>query len=214
VLSDGELMSLWAPNKGDRELDLIVRLCLWCGCRRGEAGGMRWSERAGGVWTVPGERTKNHRPLVVPLPRQAVEALADWPRFVGSDQLFGRGPGGYQAWSKGKERLDHRIACMHAEQRLGRKLHPDEEPEAGDHLAAWSLHDLRRTVQTRLIAFGSNRDLVNRILNHAMGPIDEAYDHHTYLPEKLEALQLWADEIERLTSAGGTRVVNLKRRRN
>ena len=34
-------------------------------------------------------RTKNHRALVLPLPRQARAALESWPRFVGRDHLFG-----------------------------------------------------------------------------------------------------------------------------
>jgi integrase len=64
----------------------------------------------------------------------------------------------------------------------------------------WDLHDLRRSVQTRLIAQGVGSDLVNRLLNHAMAPIDAAYNHHSYVVEKASALQLWADQLARVVS--------------
>jgi hypothetical protein len=34
-------------------------------------------------------------------------------------------------------------------------------------------------------------------LNHAVGPVTEAYDLHTYVDEKAEALQAWADTLAR-----------------
>jgi integrase len=188
VLTDGELAAIWGATEDPHDFNLIVRMCLWTGCRRSEAGAMRWSELTDGIWTVLGTRTKNHRPLILPLPHQARAALDGWHRFVGRDLVFGRGANGYQAWSKGKERLDGRLGFNHD----------------------WDLHDLRRTVQTRLGALGVNRDLINRTLNHAMGPIDAAYDHHHYLPEKAAALQSWADELEGIVAAGEAKVVRLR----
>jgi hypothetical protein len=45
------------------------------------------------------------------------------------------------------------------------------------------------------------------VLNHAAGPITEAYDLHSYLPEKAAALQKWADDLERITSQPATEEV-------
>ena len=83
VLTDGELAAIWAADEDGTDFGLILRLLLWTGARRSEVGGMRWSELADGTWTVPGTRTKNHRPLVLPLPRQALAALQAHPRGVG-----------------------------------------------------------------------------------------------------------------------------------
>ena len=90
ALSDRELRQLWAATEERSDFNMIVRLCLWLGTRRSEPGGMRWSELVDGVWTVPGERTKNHRALILPLPKQARAELERWPRFVGRKLLFGR----------------------------------------------------------------------------------------------------------------------------
>ena len=65
-------------------------------------------------------------------------------------------------------------------------------------LAPWTLHDLRRTVETRMAGLGVPKEIVNRVLNHAAGPITESYDLHSYLPEKAAVLQRWADELERI----------------
>jgi hypothetical protein len=44
VLADGELRALWAATADRSDFNLIVRLCLWLGCRRAEAGGMAEGE--------------------------------------------------------------------------------------------------------------------------------------------------------------------------
>jgi integrase len=174
VLSDAELRAIWSYTEQRTDFCMIVRLCLWLGVRRGEAGGMADSELANGLWTVPGSRTKNHRPLVLPLPRQALAALEAWPRFVGKDRLFGRGRNGFQGWSAAKKRMDVWLGFNRD----------------------WDLHDGRRTVETRMAGLGIDKHIVNRVLNHAAGPITETYDLYDYLPEKRDALQRWADELD------------------
>jgi integrase len=219
VLSDAELRAIWTATAEPGDFNLIVRLCGWTGCRRAESGAMRDSERGhvkahqfdDEVWTVPGSRTKNHRPLGLPLPRQARAALDAWPRAAGRDLLFGRGPAGFQGWSQSKARLDARVTRANAERRLGRPLAAGEEPAKEDALPAWDLHDLRRTVETRMAGLGVPKDHVNRILNHAAGPITEAYDLHTYLPEKAAALQLWADALERIVGEAPPNVLPMRR---
>jgi integrase len=197
VLSDGELAAIWAASltqkSGLGDFGLILRIMLWTGARRSEAGGLRWSElgsdqSTGTTWTVPGERTKNHRPLELPLPRQALEALDSWPRVLGKNTVFGRGPNGFQAWSQSKRRLDARLGFAQS----------------------WDLHDLRRTVETRLIGLGVLKDIVHRLLNHAQGPIDEAYNRHEYLREKELALKRWAAELDQITTGDRARVIALR----
>jgi hypothetical protein len=51
------------------------------------------------------------------------------------------------------------------------------------------------------------KDHVNKVLNHAAGPIAEAYDHWSYMPEKPVALQRWADELEEITTVSWARTI-------
>jgi integrase len=187
VLTDGELSAIWAATESPSDFHMIVRLMLWTGTRRSEPGGMAWSELSDGIWSIPGSRTKNHRPLALPLPRQALRALDGWHRLVGRDHLFGRGRSGFQGWSRAKERLDAQLGFART----------------------WDLHDLRRSVETRMAGLGIPKDHVNRVLNHAAGPITERYDLHSYLPEKAAALQRWADELERIIGRAEAKVIAL-----
>jgi integrase len=198
VLSDGEIAAIWAETEGRHDFNMVVRLCLWTGCRRSEAGGMRWSELVDGVWLLPGSRTKNHRPLALPLPRQALGALEGWHRFVGRDLVFGRGPTGFQAWSQSKRRLDIRLGYLTA----------DGKPVKGR--MSWDLHDARRTVETRMAGLGIPKEHVNKVLNHAAGPVTAAYDQWSYLPEERAALRTWADKLERIIGRGKAKVVTLR----
>src|SRR3954469_515774 len=62
VLSDEELAAIWGACRND-DFGRIVRLLILTGQRREEVGGMNWSELdlARGLWTIPGDRTKNGR---------------------------------------------------------------------------------------------------------------------------------------------------------
>jgi integrase len=178
VLSDAELRAIWAATEAPTDYHLIVRLLLWTGARRGEVGGMRWSELSDGTWSVPAARTKSHRELVLPLPRQAQGVLDSRPRFVGRELLFGHGPRGFAGWSTAKAALDKQLRF--------------NKP--------WGPHDCRRTVETRLAELGIVKEIRSRLLNHDVGEIESVYQHHTFLQEKRQALQMWADELARIVS--------------
>jgi integrase len=208
-LSDLELRTIWAVTAESDDFNLIVRLALWTGTRRGEPGGMADSELEGSEWTVPGARTKNGRALVLPLSRQAVDALAAWPRAEGRDVLFGQGRSGFQGWSKAKNQLDERM--LKHMRKLAQEQGQDPEKVK---LVPWTLHDCRRVVETRMAGLGIPKEIANRVLNHAVGPITEAYDLYDYLPEKRAALQKWANELDRIVAPpAASNVVALAARR-
>lgn len=65
---------------------------------------------------------------------------------------------------------------------------------------AWRLHDLRRSAATHMVRLGVREEVVGRVLNHAAkGVTSRVYALHTYGPEKRQALNAWAEEIERAT---------------
>jgi integrase len=175
VLSDAEIAGLWAATSDGSAFSLIVRICLWTGCRRSEAGGMRWSELKGGIWSLSSQRTKNGKPLALPLATQTIGTIDAWPSILGRDNLFGAASSqGFSQWGTAKEQLDQRLGF--------------DQP--------WGIHDLRRTCETRLASLRINKEVRSRILNHDIGELDEAYQHYDFLLEKREALQTWADTIE------------------
>jgi integrase len=188
VLADFEMHRIWAETGGQEDFALILRIMLWTGCRRIEAGGMQWQELVDGQWRIPPERVKNRRALILPLARQTRDALDRWPRIVGRAYLFGRGPAGFNSFNLAKARLDQRL-------RFNRP---------------WQLRDTRRTVETKLAEIGIAKETRSRILNHDVGELEARYNVHAYLTEKRAALELWADHLESIVAAECANPIGMK----
>ena len=204
VLSDEELNLIWR-NAGDGAYGTIVRLLILTGQRREEVGGMLWPELrlAHGVWSIDANRTKNGLAHDVPLSSAAIGILREQERRDGRELVFGEGVGPFQGWSNAKSALDARV------QKVLAKIHGD-----GFVLKAWRLHDIRRTVATRMGDLGVQPHVVEAILNHVSGHkagVAGVYNRASYAAEKSAALTLWAEHIDALIGDGASNVVSLKR---
>jgi integrase len=103
---------------------------------------------------------------------------------------------GFSGWGKAKEKLDARVA------------------EAKELLEHWTVHDLRRTVATRMAELGVQPHIVEAVLNHVSGHkggVAGIYNRATYDREKREALNLWAEHLMATVEGSAATVVPLKR---
>jgi integrase len=187
VLSDDELGLVWR-HAGAGAYGAIIRLLVLTGQRREEVGGLLWTELDldAGLWRIGADRTKNRKAHDVPLSPAAVAILHAIPRREGREYVFGAGAGAFQGWSNSKSALDARIA--HA----GGKGNP------------WRLHDIRRTVATRLGDMGVLPHVIEAVLNHISGHkagVAGIYNRAVYAAEKREALNRWAAFVA--ADAGG-----------
>src|SRR5262249_56944770 len=67
--------------------------------------------------------------------------------------------------------------------------------------AAWRIHDLRRTAATGMAELGVLPHIVEAVLNHVSGHkgrVAGIYNRARYAGEMREALQRWADHVERI----------------
>ena len=162
---------------------------------------MRWSEidHAKSLIALSGERTKNGRPHDVPLSPAAVTIMERQPRRVGRELVFGERAGPFQGWSKAKAALDKAIAKNSAE---------------NGRVAPWRLHDVRRTVATRMADLGIQPHVVEAVLNHVSGHkagVAGIYNRSVYAAEKRAALDIWGNLVlviagERTDEVGVVRV--------
>jgi integrase len=58
-------------------------------------------------------------------------------------------------------------------------------------VTSWTIHDIRRTVRSKLAELGVPREVARKVLNHEDGKVDRIYNRHEYLAEKREALARW-----------------------
>jgi len=182
TLTDAELGVLLKAIT-DHPSDCAIRILALTGCRRNEVGGMRWSELdpETRIWTIPAERSKNHRDHTVPLSAQVWAIIDAQLRIVGCDYVFttnGRGP--INDWDQVKKRLSVKA----------------ELDETG-----WRLHDLRRTVASGLQRLGVRTEVIERALGHrsgTFGGIVGVYQVDPLEAEVRTALQRWADHAEEI----------------
>ncbi len=138
-------------------------------------------------WHIGAERTKNGLAHDVPLSAAAVGILRGVTRRGGRDLVFGTCDGPFQGWSNAKSALDARV------------LRQLQTKDKGVQLSPWRIHDIRRTVATRLADLGVLPHVVEAILNHVSGHkagVAGVYNRASYANEKRRALDLWAQPHE------------------
>ena len=191
VLTDAEIVKFWRATDAERkEFSALLKLLLLTGCRLNEVAGMTRAELSddGATWNIPGARTKNKRPHVVPLAPLARKMVGSGSEgFVFT--TTGRSP--VSGWSKIKRRLDEAM-----------KIPP------------WRLHDLRRTAATGMAEIGIAPHIVEAALNHISGAkagVAGTYNRAAYAAEKRAALERWASHVQGLVSERPANVVKMRK---
>jgi integrase len=198
VLTDGELAAIWrcCEQVGWPFGDLF-RLLIVTGQRLGEVAAMRWeSVNLGGqIWTVPAEVSKNGIANEVPLSELAIETLEGLAPLDGhSGYIFPAQNGSgnpVSGFSRAKRNLDKALA-------------------ADGDFAPWRLHDLRRTAASGMAQLSVAPHVIERVLNHVQPGVAGVYNRFAYLPEKREALDMWAGHIRQIVDPTAHNVIKLR----
>ena len=148
-MTEEELPRLWKALKADP--NPFVRgaffVSLLTGARRNEVLQMKWSDLdlQQATWRIP-ETKAGGASHLLPLPKPVIRGLQKLPRFEGTDYVFvGR-------WGR-----NHLVNVSKPWGRI-RKA-------AG--LTDVRVHDLRRTVGSRLVAQGASLPMIGKVLNHS-----------------------------------------------
>jgi integrase len=88
-------------------------------------------------------------------------------------------------FGKAKKHLDREIAAVRA-RATGKRATP---------MAPWRLHDLRRTMRTRLSELGVLPVVAELVIGHKQQGIAAVYDLHRYDEEKRRALEAWEQRL-------------------
>ena len=176
VLTDDEIRAIWIASEAmSGPYSAWIKLLLLCGQRRLETASLRRSQIIDNCWHLSGADTKNKQLHITPLSKQAM-ALVERLSKQDGEFLIKTGRTGdkpVNGFSKAKAQLDRLSGVQD-----------------------WKFHDIRRTVATNLSKLGVDRFLLQRIVNHTDSGVTAIYDRYSYLEEKREALQRWADRLD------------------
>jgi len=178
VLNDAEIKAIWnAAEAMSGPYSAWLKLLLLCGQRRVETASMRRSQIIDGSWYLSATDTKNKQPHIIPLPNQAQRLVNQLLEKEGNFLIkSGRnGDRPVNGFSKAKLQMD----CLSG-------------------VENWKFHDLRRTVATNLTKLGIDRLILQKIINHSERGVTQIYDRYSYMDEKREALQKWADRLDEI----------------
>src|SRR5262249_28821601 len=172
----------------------IVKLLMLTGQRLNEIAGLRRSEVDfdRNLIALPGTRTKNGRPHDVPMSPTVRALLKAQPEREGRDLLFGKREGPFSGFSRCKTMLDKRITQM-----------------TGSALPPWVVHDIRRSVATRMAERGVLPHVIEALLNHVSGHksgVAGIYNLSTYEKEKALAVALWDEHLLAAVSSKRSKV--------
>jgi len=187
VLDDLELGKVWSAAASiGYPFGTITQLLVLTAQRRNEVTSMRWADLdlEAAAWSIPAALTKNGVTHVVPLVPEVLQILKSVPR-VDNHLLFpARSSEGraFSAFSKSKERLTSLST-----------------------VTEFTLHDLRRTVATRMASLGIAPHVIERLLNHVtgtLGGVAGVYNRFKYREEVRAALVLWAAHVRQVVGPG------------
>ena len=236
VLSDLELHTLWRATARLGNYGKVVRVLALTGQRRGEVAGMTWAELDldASIWRIPGSRTKSGREQIIPLSAPVLEIIDGQAR---SNYLVFPGKNGVvlAGFNKLKSRLDREmaaeLACLSEDERralvhagpavLERAKRKTAAIKKVEEISVepWRLHDLRRSVATRLSRDGKVLPTtISHILNHSPGRtlgITGVYLRDDFIEEIGAALCWWAEQLLKIVapSADVPRTVELQERK-
>ena len=212
-LDDDEIRALWTVLSvalaKSKTCQRIIQLALITGQRLGEISGMARDELnlRHRLWVIPGARAKNGHAHSVPLSDMAVQVIEAALADAGKKSAFVfPGENGGPLTSPV---VSSAIARAH--------IADADRPRGRFGIAAWSTHDLRRTVLTNLARIGVAPHLIAHVANHRSltkaGVTFAHYVQHSYEGEKRQALELWADRLQAIISGAGARIVPMRGRK-
>jgi integrase len=177
VYANDELRAIFDAVPGTEVADLVPFIA-YTAVRSAEARSARWAEidLDQGQWTIAD--TKEGKAHLVGLSTGALRVLAGIQR--GDPFLF---------------------PALTREGFMDSPQKAIETVRKRSGIADFRLHDLRRTVRTRLPGLGVSPDVAERVLGHALPGMRKVYDQYDYLHQNRSALSAWSAELDRILAA-------------
>lgn len=199
VLTDDEIKALWkALDLENKDVDiyrvvkLALKLIILTGQRPGEVSGMAWDEidEAGCFWYIPAGRMKNAEAQRVPLCPMAFGVIKQAKKYSNPDECDFV----FRSSHKPKQPISRQALAKAINRHWSEmKINDGKKIEK-----AFTPHDLRRTLRTKLAELGVSDIVAERILGHKLQGMMAVYNQHDYDVEKRRALQVWELRLQEI----------------
>lgn len=138
------------------------------------------------IWTIPEENTKSYRQHEVPLSEMVKNILKNLKPITGKSDYVFESP-------------------VIEGQPLNSVKSTTEKIQAETSIKDFRLHDLRRTVATKLEESLVDEIVIKKILNHKVdGVTGKHYQWYNYTDKKLQALNRWGWRVDSIISGETT----------
>ncbi|MBW8186569.1 tyrosine-type recombinase/integrase [Shewanella nanhaiensis] len=179
VLTNIELADVWCFAHSSRILPYyrsLLKILIVFGARTQEVRLSKCYEwdLEQQLWTVPKENSKTSDKIVRPIPDDILPLIESLKSKQANDGLL-----------LGEMKSTEAVSSTGST--IWKKL---------KHNEAWTLHDLRRTLATRLNDLSVMPHVVEQLLGHTLGGVMAIYNRSQYLPEKTAALNMWCEKLE------------------
>jgi len=183
--------------KSDPVTIAALKILVLTGQREREVTDAEWCEfdLEAGLWKLPAKRTKKERAHLIHLAPLAVKIIKDLKPITGKTPFVFASP------IKDNQPIFGR-SVNNALLSLFKK-------GALPKVTLCHVHDLRRTLISRLPDLGYEPFIGHKIANHVLPGVLAHYNHAEYMPQRESALKEWANRIESLVD--GQNVVHLHR---
>lgn len=186
-LSDEEIKTVWniLPEMKYRQ-QLIMKFLIMTGCRSTEIRTARWEwfDFHEQTWTIPASDYKTGKSVRRALPEAVVRMMLAEKETSVSKHVVTLSR--YRGPEDDRPPQQPNVALFSAQIIAKTGMKP------------WSLHDLRRTVATRLSELGAPPHVVEKLLGHHMAGVMARYNLHDYLDDQRHWLAVWQDHLEKL----------------
>jgi integrase len=187
-----ELLLIWRATEEPTRFNRIVRLLMLTGMRKTVIADLMRDEvkldkRLIDIPRVFG-KAKNGEEFLLPMSTQVEAIVRDAMKLSNREIIFSRDEeeGGFGCWTRMKEQLDERITVLNG----------------GEAIPHWVFHDFRRTFRSLGFDICKIPDNIADVCLYHVGEakkgLNGVYNKATYLDEKRDAMQKWADFIDSL----------------
>lgn len=184
VLTDDEIRIIWQALKElPSRQQIVMKFLLMTGCRSTEIRTAKWEwfNYKEKTWTVPGSEYKTGKTVRRALPDCAISLLKEHQKTSITNHVLTRSR--YKGPEDDKPPAQPNIAFFSAQIIMKTRM------------KEWSLHDLRRTVATRLSELGAPPHVIEKLLGHQMSGVMARYNLHDYINDQHEWLKVWTEHL-------------------